>query len=160
MGSEMCIRDSNERVPRWKLDKADWDLFQSLCSTELLPSIFEDTDDPISEFTSIVHSIAERSIPKTSTIPKRFNKPWFTDECKEAIKARKHMLNLFNSSPTLENLNRFRIFRAKARRAIKESKRTTWRNYVSKLNSRTSTKSAWDMAVSYTHLTLPTICSV
>ena len=43
------------------------------------------------------------------------------------------------------NLENFRVFRAKARRIIRDSKRKSWKQYVSKLNSRTSIKKVWDM---------------
>ena len=135
----------SEQIPRWKLSKADWTQFQSLCDIELHSDLFETSDDAIADFTNILHNIAEKTIPKTSTNPKRFNKPWFNDDCKEAIKARKQVLREFNTNPTQDNLNKFRVFRAKARRTIKESKRTSWRNYVSKLNSRSSIKKTWDM---------------
>ena len=44
-----------------------------------------------------------------------------------------------------DNLSNFRVARAKARRACRENKRATWQQYVSRLNSRTTLKSTWDM---------------
>ena len=76
---------------------------------------------------------------------KKTPKSWFTDECKQAINARKEALRRFNPRPTSDNLSQFRISRAKARLTIKNSKRKSWRQYVSKLNSRTSSKKVWDM---------------
>ena len=46
---------------------------------------------------------------------------------------------------TSENLSNFKIVRAKARRACRENKRASWQQYVSRLNSRTTLKSTWDM---------------
>ena len=57
----------------------------------------------------------------------------------------KRDLRVFDQRPTSENLTNFQIFKAKARRTIRQSKRSTWKNYVSKLNSRSSTKATWDM---------------
>ena len=37
------------------------------------------------------------------------------------------------------------VFYAKARRTMRESKRKSWKQYVSGLNSRTSIKNVWDM---------------
>ena len=88
---------------------------------------------------------AKAYVPQTSTNPKRPDKPWYNDECKQAVKNRKDALKRFNLKATLKDHNQFRIFRAKARRTIKESKRTSWRQYVSKLNSRTTTKKTLDM---------------
>ena len=82
---------------------------------------------------------------KTATKSKKAKKPWFTEDCKTAIKQRKGALRQFNNRPTHDNLNNYRIFRAKARRTIKESKKKSWKQYVSKLNSRTSINKVWDM---------------
>ena len=79
-------------------------------------------DDPIESIASILINIAEETVPKT------------------AIKQHKGALRQFNNRPTHDNLNNYRIFRAKARRTIKESKKKSWKQYVSKLNSRTSIK--------------------
>ena len=50
----------------------------------------------------------------------------------------------FKREPTEGNLNAYRIARAKAHRDIRHSKKTSWRNYVSKMNSQTSVKSVWN----------------
>ena len=39
-----------------------------------------------------------------------------------------------------KNLNNFKIHRAKTRRVIKTSKKTSWRNYVNKLKSSSKSK--------------------
>ena len=135
---------SLKRVQRWKLAKANWDQFQHLWSTRLQKSAIADADDPMSFFTSILKDIAEETIPKTSAGPKRFNKPWFSDICKDAIKERNRALERFKLEPTEGNLNTYHIARAKARRDIRHSKKTSWRNYVSKMNSQTSVKSVWN----------------
>ena len=46
---------------------------------------------------------------------------------------------------TTNNLNNFRIARAKGRRACRKNKRASWQQYASRLNSRTTVKSTWDM---------------
>ena len=99
----------------------------------------------MSFFTSILKDIAEETIPKTSAVPKRFNKPWFSDICKDAIKERNRALERFKLEPTEDNLNAYHIARAKARRDVRLSKKTSWRNYISKLNSQASVKSVWNM---------------
>ena len=88
-------------------------------------------------------SSAEDSIPKTSS-NKKHDKSWFNDDCKTAIRSRKIALHKFNLQPSAENLNNFKIHRAKTRRIIKTSKKT-WRNYVNKLKSSSGSKKVWDM---------------
>ena len=51
------------------------DQFQDLCSTRLYQPAIADANDPMSLFTSILKDIANETIPKTSAVPKRFNKP-------------------------------------------------------------------------------------
>ena len=131
-------------IPKWKLNKADWDLFHTLCNESLTDTFLSDSSDPITDFTSSLINISEKCIPKTSTNPKKIN-PWYNDDCKEAIKQRKDTLSKFCKFPTHENLNTYRNSRAKARRTIKSAKRKSWRTYVSNLNYKTTTKKVWDM---------------
>ena len=131
-------------VPRWNFSKANWELFQSQCVSKLYPEKFKDIDDPIAEFSSVLLQIAEDSIPKTSGSGKR-NRPWFNDDCKKSIKERKAALRQFDITPTSEHLQRVKIFRAKARRTVRQAKKKSWQSYVSKLNSRSSIKKVWNM---------------
>ena len=135
----------DEHVSRWKLNKANWAQFQTLSTARLLEDTVRKPDDPIESFASFLINIAEETVPKTATKSKKAKKPWFTDDCKTAIKQRKGALRQFNNRPTHDNLNNYRIFRAKARRTIKESKKKSWKQYVSKFNSRNSIKKVWDM---------------
>ena len=154
------VEDHN---PKWKLNKANWEVFQSLCTETINFDSFKDSSDPLSDFTSSLIDISTKCIPKTSTNPTKSN-PWYNDECKEAIKTRKKALNKFKKYPTKDNLNEVKVFRAKARRTIKISKRKSWRSYVSKINHKTPIKKVWDMirkisgktkSPSYTHLNHP-----
>ena len=139
------IKTSEEdHNPKWKLNKANWDLFHTLCDESLITISLSDSTDCIADFTSSLIDISEKCIPKTSTNPKKSN-PWYNDDCKEAIKQRKDTLSRFCKFPTKDNLNTYRVFRAKARRTIKSSKRKSWRTYVSNLNYKTPIKKVWDM---------------
>ena len=130
------VEDHN---PKWKLNKANWEVFQSLCTDTITLGSFKDSSDPLSDFTSSLIDISSKCIPKTLTNPTK-SYPWYNDECKEAIKTRKKALNKFKKYPTKGNLNAVKVFRAKARRTIKISKRKSWRSYVSKINHKTPIK--------------------
>ena len=105
-------------------------IFENICLKNNLTQEFENQLDPIQKFTEFLISIANKCIPKTSKSSNRIKKLWFTEDCKQAIKARKKAERLFNKTPTLDKLNNFRIARAKARRTINQSKRKSWKNYV------------------------------
>ncbi|KAG1671734.1 RNA-directed DNA polymerase from mobile element jockey [Nymphon striatum] len=61
-----------------------------------------------------------------------------------AVRERKRLLRKFSLRPTSDNLSSYRQAAAAARRTIRQAKRESWRQYVSKLNSQSSIKSAWD----------------
>ena len=54
--------------PKWKLHKANWDLFHTLCYESLTDTTLTDSSDPITYFTSSLITISEKCIPKTSTV--------------------------------------------------------------------------------------------
>ena len=88
--------------------------------------------------------IAERTIPQSS-ISSKPRKPWFDDECKQAIKERKKSEKAFRRSPCHSKLSSFRIHRAKARRTIKRKKRASWKQFVSSINNRTPMNKIWNI---------------
>ena len=85
------------------------------------------------------------TIPKTSAVPKKKNKPWWNDECQVSLNARTRALDLFKRFPTKENQDNYRRAYARARRVMQESMRSSWRQYVSKLNNNTPMNKVWDM---------------
>ena len=119
--------------------------FDHLCKEHLTLDTIELYDEPIVLFTDVLCNIAKSCMPRTTAKQKKRCKPWFNMECKDAMKARKSALASFKTNITSENLSNFRIARAKARRACRENKRASWQQYVSRLNSRTTLKSTWDM---------------
>jgi hypothetical protein len=82
----------DDAIPQWNLKKADWAKFETLCTTRLNRNTVLNDNDPIRQFTSVLIEIAEESIPKSSTNYQRTPKPWFTKECKEAIRQRREAL--------------------------------------------------------------------
>ena len=57
----------------------------------------------MSLFTSILKDIADKTIPKTSAVPKCFNKPRMTDTCNDAV------LDMLKREPTRGNLDAYYI---------------------------------------------------
>ena len=94
---------TEDHNPKWKLNRANWDLFNTLCTGKLIPENFKESSDPISDFTSSLIEISKECIPQTSTNPINSN-PWYNDDCKEAIKQRKQALSKFKKSPKFQQL--------------------------------------------------------
>ena len=43
---------TEDHNPKWKLNRANWDLFNTLCTEKLVPENFKESSDPITDFTS------------------------------------------------------------------------------------------------------------
>ena len=131
-----------QRPLRWKLHNANWEQFSVRCQKLIHPNAFEGCENPAERFTSLLYSAVEKSIPLTSTDPKHLNKPCFNDGYKKAIAELKSILR-----QSIRDLPRkkFKIARAKARRTMKQRKCASWRQCISRLNSRSSVKKTWDM---------------
>ena len=111
----------DERLPHWKLNKANWEVFETLIEIRLF------NDSNTIEQTLI--SIAKEYIAKIST--SNNNKtPWFNDDCRKAIHLRKAALRKFYKQQTTTNLNDFKLLRANTQKLIKEAKKKSWQNYV------------------------------
>ena len=134
--------ETSSAVPSWKLRKADWPSFSKKASEELgysNPAVSFD------EFSEKLITIAKNNIPKSKFSVRKHNTVWFNDTCKEAIKERKKALRKVKSSPTSENIQKYKVIRGQARRTIKTARRQSWQNFVSSINSRTSIKRVWNM---------------
>ena len=136
-----CPTDS---VPRWNFNKADWDRFADLYKEKMMADTFQHETDPIESFSNLLINIASDSIPKTSTVP-RIKKPWFTQICKNSVKQRKKAEKYLRLHPSPANLNLYKQLQAKTRRTIKNEKRQSWRNFITKINSRTPMSKVWNM---------------
>ena len=71
----------------WVFSKADWEQFDELCLERINEDILEE-GDPLQSFVEHITKAANDSIPRATTIPKKSN-PWFDEECREALKARR-----------------------------------------------------------------------
>jgi len=131
-------------IPKFNFSKADWNQFQSLCDREITMERVQASETPIEYFTETIVEIANKCIPKTSANP-RIHKPWFNEEFRMARKQRKAAERRFNKHPTQQNLSSLRILRAKARRTGRRVRRESWRNYVSRVNTRTPVSHVWNM---------------
>ena len=84
-------------------------------------------------------------MPKSTGQSTGSYKPWFNGECKKAVKARQNAMDKCRTIPTSDNINEYKNCRAIARKVIKESKRKSWHEYISKLNVKTPAKKVWEM---------------
>ena len=95
------------------------------------------------KFTSLVLDAANECIPRTSTASRRTPVPWWSEECKKALRARKRAFKSFDRNSTTENLIAYRKANAHVRRTLKDAKRDCWLKYVAQLNRFSSLSDVW-----------------
>ena len=66
------------------------------------------------------------------------------EDCKNAIRNRKHALQTLRKHPHQQNIDLFRISRAKTCRVIRKAKRESWQNFISTLNPNTHFRHIWN----------------
>ena len=75
----------------WVFSKANWEQFHDVCLESISEGILEEAD-PLHSFVQHITKATNDCIPRVTTIPKKSN-PWFDDECREALKARRALDN-------------------------------------------------------------------
>ena len=130
------------RVPRWIIDKANWDQFTEI--TEQIAGIPD--SEPLEFYGQIIGKITEggtKSIPKSDGYYKVAPVPWWNANCanlkKEHLTAQKQA----NRHPTVSNKIKYKRLRAMFQRAQKDSQNSSWKKYVSTLNSSIEDAKVW-----------------
>ena len=144
--------NENERTPQWNFKKANWALFKELCVSNITADCFIENsndmtlfkNDKMATFTDLLLSNAITAIPTTSPNPKKKPKPYFDDECKNLINKRNAAYKKYRENSALQNIRHYQLLRAKCRRTIKRKKQSSWRQYVSSINSFTPMKKVWE----------------
>jgi hypothetical protein len=78
------------------------------------------------------------------TGPRRIPVPWWRDESRYTIHARKWALRYFNSYPILENFISFKLFYAMVQCIIREAKRLSRNAFVVSISRSTHSDYVWN----------------
>ena len=97
--------------PRWKLDKADCELFDNLLKESILNKDIGETPS-MKEITDTIVSVAEKCITKTKGTGQKIHNPWFDGRCKITISERKKAPRQLRANPIQQILSSFKIQRA------------------------------------------------
>lgn len=136
-------------LPRWKFHEAKFDTYKQILSTKIneINSLEESSDisatEKIQKLTDLILQTANETIPKTSGKPIRKQLPWWNEECKRAHKLYRHAFSKYKRHPSTENHIEYKRTRAKARRIYKESKRQSWIDFISSINSASNPTDNW-----------------
>ena len=139
------ITDNTEEIelqPRYIIAKADWPLFNTLTYMQLN---IEDknVNELVDIFTNTVQSAAEHSIPQTSGGVRRCPVPWWNAQCTLANAERKRTLRRYQRTRLIADKVTYSRARAKARYIKRQARRLSWQQYVTSINSNTSSTKVW-----------------
>ena len=84
---ENTTDELSKRTPSWNLGKANWVGFKTSCLARQTPEVNKNNEENILYFTNILLNIADEHIPTSSTSTK-YNRSWFNEECKKAVRLR------------------------------------------------------------------------
>ncbi|XP_055936843.1 uncharacterized protein LOC129966444 [Argiope bruennichi] len=104
---------------------------------------FADISEAVQNVTDCIIKAADASIPKRTPLPRKFRKPWWNDECRNAYKEQRKCWGIFRRYPTTENLVAFKRARANARRIRRRSQKESWQSFISTITSNTSSAQLW-----------------
>ncbi|XP_044582995.1 uncharacterized protein LOC123264014 [Cotesia glomerata] len=145
---------SSDHTEKFLFEKADWDLYQSKIDEllqrlpELDPRVETPVDDITAEFSSIILEAAKLAIPKTNNTGKKKQVYWWNDECKKAILDQKKAFRLYKKYAYTDQSDELKIEfkkkRAIVRRTLKNSRRNSWREFVSSINNQTPATEVWN----------------
>ncbi|XP_044596671.1 uncharacterized protein LOC123273332 [Cotesia glomerata] len=141
-------------VEKFIYSKADWPSYQSKVD-ELLQKLPEinlrgeiPVDEITAEFSSLILEAANLSIPKTNGKRKKKQVYWWNEDCKKAVLEQKKAFRMYKKNAHSDQSAQLRIEfmkkRAIARRTLKESRRSSWREFVSSINNQTPVTEVWN----------------
>ena len=131
-----------ELPQRWHFQNADWERFANLAILNDIPEFFNDVDDMITFFISLVLNAATMCIKRTPGKAKR-SVPWWKPECKEVIRNKRNAWKKYKRNKNDSNFIAFKTARAIACKVIRKAKRESWRRYVSSITQWTPVTAIW-----------------
>lgn len=87
------VKEVEKGVPRWRLDKANWELFQVLIQdkcNKISQECIADEEYFNKKLTTSIIQAAEIAIPRAVGRKDKKSVPWWGVECRNAVKKRKH----------------------------------------------------------------------
>ena len=127
---------------RFKTERADWEEFYLQTSIGDTPETLT-VDERSYKLENALINAAERSIPRSTGRPGKIPVPWWNSECQLAYNDRKRAQRALHRSRSLVNLIAYKRAKARCRYIFKKSRKQTWEEYVSEINSRTPASLVW-----------------
>ena len=126
---------------KWKYAEANWRLYKDVIT---LPDQFHNPDEANQ---AIIHNIiqsATAAIPRTGTrAPSKYSCFWWNEQCSEALDNAKRQLRELFRNHTPFNVTEHNRLEAVAQLTLLNSKKESWKQYLSKINKDTPIDQLW-----------------
>lgn len=138
------IVEVEERSARYNFSLAQWDEYQEK-AVDIIEEINSEgsIDDWNESLCSIIHKVAQLTIPLRNVPKARALVPWWNKNCDIAVRNRNRAYRKLRKYPVLDNVMEYKKERAVARRVIKNAKRDSWRSFCGTLSPETPIKQLW-----------------
>lgn len=146
--SDQSVQLEGNWFPRWKMKEVNWEHYSMVASGKLMGIMSysgDDVEELNSMITGILYESAEETIGKSTGMRKKKMVPWWSEVCKEAVKARNKAFKVIKSNHTFNKLIEYKKAQAKAKRVICEAKRKYWRDFCSNIGSEIKVSEVWGM---------------
>jgi hypothetical protein len=142
------VGDTNiNKNHRWNLKTPNWTLFRDIIEEEITKIQHNDQpniENAVKIVTDIITSAAEISIGSFINHNKNPKVPWWNNDIKRVISNKMNALNTYKTNKTLENFIQLKKLRAQAKFLIKKSKKNSWKEFTTSINSKTNSSKIWN----------------
>lgn len=141
-------RNKELRIPRWKLEKANWQAFadkSEIKYEEIFRESIEDIDKINQKVSTAIIKAAQETIPKSTGKNRKKSVPWWDKNCEMAIKGKNRAFKQLKKQHNLETLVQYRKAQAIVRKTVKTAKRMFWWKYCSSIGRETALARVWGM---------------
>ena len=128
---------------KWKLDKADWELYKILCKNININPL-NNIDEVAEEFTNDIQNICKITVPKTSNKPRKIRPPWWNDECTQALRERSQARKRYLKHKTQPLKDTYNTLKIRSKDTLRDVKTAAWQAFVSQLEHKASSKKIWN----------------
>ncbi len=135
-----------EGMPKWGFRRADWVKFHQLSEESLSRiDVSGNIDETNKQITSAIIMAADGSIPRSNQRRNKKLVPWWTEECRLAVKNRNRAFKLVKNTHNMQHLIQYKKAQANVRRTVRQAKRASWRKFCNEIGRSTPVCEVWGM---------------
>ncbi|CAK1580392.1 unnamed protein product [Parnassius mnemosyne] len=132
---------------KYKLDRADWNLYNSILYNEILkiaPISENNLISIVEAFTNAIINAADQTIPIKSLNNKcKPSPPWWDSECTEAIHNRKKAEKQYKLDMSSENYSHLQRIQEVTKNTLRAKKQTSWHAFCSSISPSIPSSVVW-----------------